>query len=289
MKFVYLDKRDRVLAWFTPARKLALSAAGVVFALLPLWHESAAARFVLEPSNWTVVRALVPGVVTRVYTDEGQQVQAGAPLMQLRNMGLDSKLARSKTELAVAANRASSAMLRYADIGPAIQERDRLASQTSDLTAEVGHLEVRTPIAGVVTTPRMGDRVGNYVVAGTELAEVADLNRLRARIYVSEFEMDKLAADSPARLQIDGMIGRHDAQTVAIAPLAAEIPSGLIDLSRYKGQSPPRFYAFDLLVDNTGASLKPGMAGSALVYGGRRSLAGLALRQLEVFVGRKLW
>ena len=289
MKFVYLDKRDRIRAWFTPARKLAISAAAVVFALLPLWHESTTGRFVLEPVNRTVVRALVPGIVTRVYADEGQQVAAGAPLLQLRNMPLDSKLARSQSELAIAAGRAKSAILHYADFGSAEQERDRLSRQTRDYASEVAHLEVSTPLAGVVATPRVSDEVGRYVPEGTELAEVVDVSRLRARIYVSEFDMYKLKPDAPARLQVDGMVGRHDAGTVAIAPISSDIPPGLIDLSRYKGQRAPRFYIFDLLVDNTGGSLKPGMAGTARVYGRRRSLAGLVLQQAEDFIGRKMW
>jgi putative peptide zinc metalloprotease protein len=289
MKFVYLDKRDRIRAWFTPARKRAISAAAVVFALLPLWHESTTGRFVLEPANWTVVRALVPGVVTRVYADEGQQVVAGAPLVQLRNIALDSKLARSQSDLAMAAGRAKAAMLHYADFGSAEQERARLTKQTRDYTSEVAHLDVSTPTAGVVTTPRVSDQVGRYVLEGTELAEVADVSRLRARIYVSEFEMYKLKEDAPARLQVDGMFRRYDARTVAVAPISSEVAPGLIDLSRYKGERAPRFFVVDLLVDNVRGALQPGMAGTARVYGRRRSLAGLAFQQAEELIGRKLW
>ncbi|MGO8984452.1 MAG: HlyD family efflux transporter periplasmic adaptor subunit [Terriglobales bacterium] len=289
MKFVYLDKRDGIRAWFTPARKLSLGAAGLVFVFLPLWHESATGRFVLEPANSTVVRALVPGIVTGVYADEGQQVAEGALLLQLRNLALDSKLARSQSDRAMAVGRAERAVLHYADVGSTEQERDRLIRQTEDYASEAARLEVTTPIAGVVTTPRVSDQVGRYVPEGTELAEVADLSRLRARIYVSEFEMYKLKEDSPARLQIDGMVGRHDARTVAVTPTSTEISPGLTDLSKYQGQRAPRFYVFDLLVDNAGGSLRPGMAGTARVYGQRRSLAGLALQQVEDFIGRKMW
>jgi len=289
MKFVYLDKRDRIRAWFTPARKLAIAAIAVVFALLPLWHDSATGRFVLEPVNSTVVRALVPGMVTRVYADEGQQVAAGAPLVQLRNIALDSKVARSQSELAMAAGRANSAIMHYADFGSAEQERTRLTRLTGDYASEAAHLEVSTPIAGVVTTPRVSDQVGRYVPEGTELVEVDDVSRLRARIYVSEFEMYKLKEDAPARLQVDGMVGLHDARTVAVAPISSEIASGLIDQTKYKGLRTGRFYVFDLLVDNPDGSLKPGMAGTARVYGRRRSLAGLMLQQVEDLIGRKMW
>lgn len=57
MKFLYLDKKDRVARWFSPSRKLAFSAALIVMACLPVCHETAVGRFVLEPANIAVIRA----------------------------------------------------------------------------------------------------------------------------------------------------------------------------------------------------------------------------------------
>ena len=289
MKLVYLDKRDRVQAWFTPARKTVLAAAGLIFSLLPLWHESAIGRFVLEPANSSVLRALVPGMVTRVYADEGQRVEAGASVVQLRNLPLDSKLARSRSELETAIHKANNALQRYADYGSAGKDRDRLGQQTREFASEVTNLEITTPIAGMVTTPRVGDRVGSYVVEGTELAEVADLSRLRTRIYISEFEMYKFGPDSAARLQVDGMWGKRDARTVAIGPMSSDIAPALIDLSKFKGQRPPKFYVFELLVENLTGPMRPGMTGTARLYGRRRSLASLATQWVTDFFGRKFW
>jgi multidrug efflux pump subunit AcrA (membrane-fusion protein) len=289
MKFVYLDKKDRVAAWFPPRRKLILGAAGIVFALLPIWHETAVGRFVLEPAQVSVVRALVGGMVARVYADEGQRVLAGDPVAQLRNLRLDSTLARSQSDLDEAGQKARSSLLHYSNLGATATDRERLGQQTRQLAAQVASLQVTSPTSGVVLTPRFSDKVGAYVSPGDELTQVADLSHLRARIYVSEFDMYKFDLASPARLQVDGFLWKRDAQTVAIAPLASEIAPGLIDLSKYKGQQAPRFYVFDLLVDNGSDALRPGMAGTARVYGRRRSLAGLALRTVWEFMGRKIW
>ncbi len=228
-------------------------------------------------------------MVSRVYADEGQRVEAGAPVVQLRNVPLDSKLARSQSEFETATHKANSSLLRYADYGSAEKERDRLGQQTSDFTSEVTNLEVKTPIAGQVTTPRVGDKVGSYVVEGTELAEVNDLSRLRARIYISEFEMYKFGPDSAARLQVDGLWGKRDARTSAIEPMSSDIAPALIDLSKFKGQRPPRFYVFELLVENLTGPMRPGMTGTARLYGRRRSLAGLATQWVRDFIGRKFW
>jgi putative peptide zinc metalloprotease protein len=289
MNLVYLDKKDRIAAWFLPSRKYALSATIVVLALLPVWHENAMGRFVLEPAHLAAMRALVPGTVAQVFADEGQSVQKGDPILQLRNSLLESEAARSQAELDVAGQKLNSALLHYRDLGSAAADRERLQQQTAQFEAEMSNLAINAPIAGVVMTPRLKDRLGAYLLEGSELAEIADLDRMRARIYVSEYEMYKFHADSPARLQVDGFLRKYQAQTVAITPLASDIPPGVMDLSKYKGQSPPRFYVFDLLVDNQGGSLRPGMTGTARVYGVRRSLASLAAHSVWEFFGRKFW
>ena len=289
MKFVYLDKKDRILAWLNPSRRLAAGAAALIFVLLPAWHETAVGRFVLEPGNLSMIRALVPGTITRVYADEGQQVHAGAPIMQLSNIRLDAKVALSESDLEMATQKASSQLLRYGDFGSAASDRERLRQQTSQFNSQEASLAVESPITGVVLTSRLGDKLGASVPSGAELAEIGDLTRLRARIYISEFDMYKFGADSPARLQVDGIIGKRKAKTIRVAPLSSDIAPGVLDLSRYKGQSPPRFYVFELLVDNQDGTMKPGMAGTARVYGARRSLAGLLIRTVWEFVGRKIW
>jgi putative peptide zinc metalloprotease protein len=289
MKFVYLDKKDRVRSWFIPRRSIAVAAIIVIFALLPLWHETGDGRFVLEAANRAVVRNLVPGTVTRVYADEGQPITAGAPLVRLSNVALQSKLARSQADYEVANAAAANALLRNVDVGPSVKDRERLALQTEELASEVSKLDLQSPISGVVLTPRVHDRLGAYLVEGTELLEVADLDTVRARIYLSEHDMYKVVSNSYARCQIDGMFGLREADTLSVAPVSAEIPPGLIDLTKYKGLRPPNFYVAELLLDNPGGHLKPGMIGTARFYGKRASLALLAWRSAADFMGRKIW
>lgn len=289
MKFVYLDKKDRIHAWFTASRSFVIAILALVILLAPVLHESTRGRFVLEAKNRAIVRAVVPGTVTAVDAEEGQQVTAGSLLVQLRNLSLQSQLARVASDHEMARARATSAMLRYGDFGTAMQERNRLAEQEHNLTAQAQNLTLRSPIAGVVITPRMSDRVGSYVVAGTELVELADVSTLRARIYVSEHDMYKLQVGAPARLLMDGSFKLWNARTTAVAPLSSSIAPGLLDLSKYAGMSAPNFYVVDLLVSNAQNELKPGMRGNARIYSARTSLAGLMWREVANFFGRKVW
>jgi putative peptide zinc metalloprotease protein len=289
MKFVYLDKKDRMRAWFSPRRSVALGGIIVTFALLPLWHETGVGRCVLETQNRAVVRNLVPGTVAEVYADEGQAVTAGSPLVQLRNVALEARLARSRADYEVAKATAASSLLRNTGLGAAVKDREQFARQTEQLASEVAKLDLRSSISGVVMTPRVHDRLGAYLVEGTELIEVADLNTLRASIYLSEHDLYKLVPGCYARLQIDGIFGLREAYGLAVAPQAAEIPPGLLDLTKYKGLRPPNFYVAYVMLGNPGGRLKPGMTGTARLYGRKTSLVRLACRSAVDFMKRKIW
>ncbi len=289
MKFVYLDKKDRVRAWFTPRRSIAVAVGTALLLLVPLRHDAVVGRFILEPYARANVRAEVAGIVTDVYVQEGKPVAAGTLLLRLRNLPLQSRLARSQSEYHVASGRAVSASLRYNNVGPVMKEQENLARQTGLLSSEAADLELKSPISGVVLTPRVTDSLGSYVTEGTELLEIADLNQLRARIYVSEHDVYKLRIGSRARLQVEGIPKKWDALALAISARSTEIDPGLVDENQFKGLLPPNFYLADLVVANPGGVLKPGMAGTARIYGQWQSLASFVLQEVRNFLGRKLW
>jgi len=112
---------------------------------------------------------------------------------------------------------------------------------------------------------------------------------MRARIYVSEYDLDKCRVGSPARAQIDGMFRIRDAQAQAITESSSEMDSSLGGASKLKGLNPPNFYLVDLLLDNSDGLLMPGMRGLARIYGPRQSIAALGWEALSHFFGRKLW
>jgi putative peptide zinc metalloprotease protein len=289
MKFIYLDKKDRLRIWLTSNWRPWAIAGIVGFALFPLWRESISGRFVLEASDRAVIRTQVAGTVEKIYSEEGQLISSGTRLVQLRNVPLESELSRSETDYQIAAAEVNSAELRYSGTGAALQKRDQLAQQSRILASQTATLDLRSPITGVVTTPRMADLMGSYVTAGTELAEVDDIRTMRARIYVPEYEMYKYGPNSVVRLQVDGTLERFDAVSPTVSPTTSEIAPGLLDLSKFKGMRPPIFYAMDLLVRNEKGTLKPGMVGTARVYGRRRSIVGFCYQVLADFAGGKVW
>lgn len=291
MKFLYLDKKDRVRAWFTPQHTaMALAAAGVLMAI-PVWKESVAGKFVLEPVNEAVVRAHVPGKVAQIFVREGETVPPGAPLATLSSLPLESNLNNAQARLQLASAQAIDAALRYEGYGHALMEKEQSARQFAQFTEMNAALELRAPIGGTVVTPKVQDQLGSYLEAGTEFLEIADLARMRARIYTSEYDLSKIRVGETAKLQLDGMLRRREGKVSQISARPTDMPAweGVEGGKGAAADAPPQYYFVDIVLENPGNQLRPGMTGLARVYGARRSLGGVVMEVVKNFWGRKLW
>ena len=133
------------------------------------------------------------------------------------------------------------------------------------------------------------DAVGSTVSAGEPIVRVADLGTLRAKIYVSEWDMHKVELGAQARIQVGGLLKSWVAQVDRIESQPKEMASGLSEENNLNGLMPLHFYVAQLRILNPEGKLRPGMTGTARIYGARRSLGGTAWQGIRNFWGRKLW
>jgi len=289
MKTIHLDKKERLRAWFTLPRRITAGAALVLLLALPWAHDSVEGRFLLEPAQLAVIRAVVPGTLVSISADEGSTLRRGQPFLTMRNLQLESDASRTQADLRTATARAYQAELHNTDYGPAERERQELVQRNQLLQEEVSHLTIASPVDGTLLTPHLPDRTGSFVTAGTELAEVGSLGQMRARIYVPEFDLRKVSAGAQASLHFDTFFRSRTGTVTELAPASSEIAAGLIHEVTYKGIRPPSFYVATIVVDNLGYQLRPGMSGTARIYAERRSLVRMAWDAVSNFVHRKIW
>jgi len=288
MKTVYLDKRERVKTWLTAPRIAAISTAALLVIFLRLWPDFVDGRFVLEPAHKALIRAEVPGTVTSVLAGEGQAVVAGQTLVELSNLQLQSAAAAAEADLRIASAEANQALLSYKDFGAAEYRRRETSERQRELANQLALLRIRSPIAGIVVTPRLQDLLGTHLEAGTQIVEVADMSTMRARIYIPEFGMREVRLGARVRIEPDSRFLPVSATLISVAPAPAEAAVGLLPKEQLKGINPPRFYVGSALVQNTG-ELKEGMSGTAKIFVTGRSLGELAGIFVRDLVGRKLW
>ena len=63
----------------------------------------------------------------------------------------------------------------------AVRERIRLQKQLAVATQNVEELQIRAPFDGIVTTPEIHQRVGEYLAAGDEFCRISDRHTMKAQ------------------------------------------------------------------------------------------------------------
>lgn len=288
MHTVYLDKRDRVRAWLTGPRLWASAAAILLLLFLPLWHQTVTARFLLEPARRAEVRTMVPGRVTAVLVEEGQQVHTGEPLLRMANAHLESTRAGSGEQLALTGADRVQAELSHTDLSSALQQHIRAGVEQAVAIEESDQLVARAPIDGVVTAPRLSDLAGSYLDAGSMITGIADMRTMRARVFVPEYAVGQVHAGANVRLLVDGSFRSGDAVVNNIEPAERDLPPAVESIQQIKGGANLEYYIADVVVPNDG-SLHGGMTGTARITVRRESLALMMAREIRDFVQRKIW
>lgn len=289
MRDFYLDKKQSVREWWSTRRKTLAAAFILLVFFAPVWRETVGGRFVLEPEQRAVIRAALPGQVTEVFADEGVAIAAGAPVLRLRNVSLEGDADRVQSDLRNAEADVRRAQLGFTHVGRARSEWASQSARYRSVSQQVAALQISSPIAGIVVTPRIRNLVGSFVQEGTELAEIDNVQTLQARIFIPEFQIHKVVLGAAASLKLEALFQPIRGQVGAIMPASSAIAAGLLHEKQYEGTASPKYYLATVLVPNSGGGLHPGMSGDVKINVVRLSIAGFMGKNIREFVQRKFW
>lgn len=155
-------------------RAIAITAGGVAVLLILLGVVPFPAGFrapgVVMASQRTQIANQTAGAVEALLVKPGVLVEAGQPLLQLRNRELDSDLAHTQAHLDEINARLLNAMqTNSADIAPLTKLHDSVAAQLKKLSTDKANLVVRAPHDGIWVAPGIEDYVGRQVNRGSDL------------------------------------------------------------------------------------------------------------------------
>jgi putative peptide zinc metalloprotease protein len=159
-------------------------------------------------------------------------------------------------------------------------EITRLTANRSYMVEELRSLHVSSPIAGVITTPKLKEMIGRQVKKGDLIAKVNALSSVMAEIAVPEKEISdvKLGQDVFLRARALPDIS-FKGSVVSIAPTVAVPKEGQIE----------RTVTVSTLLDNSSLRLKPEMTGNAKILCDRRRLIDLVTRRLTRYLRVEFW
>jgi multidrug efflux pump subunit AcrA (membrane-fusion protein) len=147
-------------------------------------------------------------------------------------------------------------------------ERARLARLLDEVCYLKGvqqKLTVASPVGGLVVTPRLKEKVGQYLKEGDLIAVIEEPATLEAEIVLAEQDVTRVRAGQRVELKARALpFETFTAQADRLAPAAG----------RGDVQSTVTLYC---RLDNEGAQLRPGMTGQARVFTGWQSVGKVLL------------
>src|SRR5262249_25871786 len=143
---------------------------------------------------------------------------------------------------------------------------------------QLGRLEIRSPISGVIATPRIEERVGSLLRKGDLLALVQDVEGLRIEMPVPEKEVSDVSVGQDVQFRTRASPTRlFTARVVSIAPTVSVDDRGT------------RTVLVSARIEDPDADLKPGMTGTARIVCGRARLVDLLTRRLARSLRVEVW
>jgi multidrug resistance efflux pump len=191
----------------------------------------------------------------------------------------EGELARREKELADA-----QAALRLLEAGSRPEEVEAERAQLARLEEEARHLEeqqhqqaIVAPVSGLVTTPRLREKVGQYLHEGDLICTVEEPEGLEVEIALAEQDVAGVRAGQEIGLKARALpFERFTSRVDRIAPVAGrgEVQSRVTVCCR---------------LDRLPAGMRPGMTGYARVYTGRRPVGAILLDRALRFLRTEFW
>lgn len=217
----------------------------------------------LQPVVRRHIAAPFDGILQRSLVKPGDIVAADQPLGRLDAKELNWEIA-SATADRDRASKSRSANLAVGKTAAAqidAFESRRLAERLKLLENRLAHLEIASPIAGVVVSGDMARAEGAPVKIGQTLFEVAPLDRMVVDVLVPEAEIEHVFAGQPIQLYLDAVPTDECRGIVSRVYPRAELRNGA------------NVFVAEVVLDNTSGSLRPGMKGIVEVEAERRPIA----------------
>lgn len=274
-------------------RLQAAGAAGLALLIfIPPFASRVSTDLVLEPGRVAPLRAEAGGRVSQVFVRQGDNVKPGQVLAVLEDPEIQAKARIMAAQLALA-----SSNLRHNEgsdpqkAAQAARERSRLQKELAVAQKEVDSLEIRAPFAGVITTPEVEQKLGEYLSPGHEFCRVVDRSTMRARVLVRDWELEEVRPGTPAKVKVLPFPYRtYSGHVDQILPAAAEDrPVSQPHKLERMGQELTNYFAVVVEFPNPDGSLREGMTGTARISTKSSPLAWKVGRESWRWLRSQIW
>lgn len=175
------------------------------------WQPKVQATGSLAARQGIVVKPEIAGRVTRIFFKSGQNVQQGAPLLQLSQGILKSQLAINQANLALRQREFQRAIELYreramakADYDTAKANLAAAQAQVNQATAQLRQTDISAAFAGKLGLRQVS--IGDFVSAGQSIVNLQSLDPIVVNFSVPENYLNKLAVGDTVQIHSDAFL-----------------------------------------------------------------------------------
>jgi multidrug resistance efflux pump len=240
-----------------------------------------------RPEEIAVAKSAVGKARERLKYGEGELAREST--LHARQLASLRELDEAREAVAVREKEleASESRLRLLLAGSRREEIEAVEAELARLDARARHLDdelarvvLVSPIAGVVTTPKLEERIGEYVRRGDLVLEVHALETVTVEIAVPEQQISEVAVGQPVELKARAFPGRiFESRVTSIAPV----------VTKPEQDHAERSVTVTTRLENRDGLLKPQMTGTAKIRCGERRMLELLTRRLTSYLRVEFW
>jgi RND family efflux transporter MFP subunit len=277
-----LAEKKRAFLAMPKAKRTTLVAVGVAALMFliffPLQLKVGGSAYVL-PTRAAPVSAEVDGIIEEINYREGDLVPAGAVVATLRSDEylLNLNEARARYDMTA---RELTRVQAISGAAAAQIERVKLDQTNREISlyqTKLNQTQVRSPITGLIVTPKLEEKRGRFIRKGEALCETADINPVVIETAVSEDDIGLVQPGQEIWLKANTFPERKFIGHVTrISPQATVEQDSHVFIVRAQVANP----------DN---DLRTGMVGRAKILTGSRGVGYVLFRDPLRWFQKKLW
>lgn len=167
------------------------------------------------------------------------------------------QLERSEDALREAAGKVGALGAKIKAVGARLEAANKAVEI---IEINIGKTTVLAPISGTVLVRAV--EPGEFLPVGGTIGVLVDLQRLELKIFIAEKDIGKIHLNDPARVHVDAFPDRYyDARVIRVDQKAQFTPREI----HMPEERTRMVFGVTLSVDNTDATLKPGMPADAWI------------------------
>lgn len=267
---------------------------GIAYATLVWlpWPATITAPVVVEYTDLSIVRSHTDGFVEHIHVHDGQHVQAGDLLVELRNDPLVTELRELRATVLQADALHRAALNKHDAVGAQVALRNRQADvqRLAEVQEQLDGLKVYAPVTGRIVARELNNTIGTYVKEGAELLAVGDERRKELLVSVAQQEIDDampligrtvrfrtgdLHGYEGTLTSLEPRASRHLPHPALSATVGGALPVAQPDADDGRGDLrlvQPRFPGVIALTNDTSSLLAAGDRGYAVLGFSRESI-----------------